>query len=234
MYNSYAQISQFDLEENNKRFKQQWDPNQPFKVRIDQIEDAIDYAADGDTPYSKELITNKAYNIVYRTSLFSNKCKTWGKKDAPGQTWTTFKAEFILAHQDLRESQVTVQNAGYHNQANLAQEYAMPDNAEALAAIAELANAATSDQNTIATLTSTNAQLCKKIAATNSKLADALERLGSKQKPTENRTRHYFWSCGSQSNHPSGECTNKKYGHVATATFRDKKGVSNKQMFQNR
>ena len=104
----------------------------------------------------------------------------------------------------------------------------MPYNAEALASIAELDNAATSDRNTITTLTNTNAQLCKEIAATNSKLTDALERLGNKQKPTENRTRHYCWSCGSQSNHPSGECTNKKDGHVATATFQDKKGGSEK------
>ena len=219
LYNSYARISQFGLEENNKRFKQQWDANQPFEVRIDQIKDAIDYAASRNNPYSKEKIMNWAYNIVYRTCLFSNECKTQRKKDVTDQTWTTSKVEFTLAHQDLRASQVTVQNAGYHNQANLTPEDAMPDNPEALSAIAELVNAATSDRNTIPTLTNTNAKLCKEIAATNSKLADALERLGNKQKPTENRTRNYCWSCGIQSNHPSGECTNKKEGHVATATF---------------
>ena len=60
LHNSYARISQFELEENDKRFKQQWDPNQPFEVIIDQIEDAIDYAAAGNTPYSKEKITNTA------------------------------------------------------------------------------------------------------------------------------------------------------------------------------
>ena len=99
----------------------------------------------------------------------------------------------------------------------------MPDNAEVLAALTDLANAAISERNTIATLTNTNAQLRKEIAATNSKLADALEHLGNKQKPTENCTRYYFWSFGSQSTHPIGECTNKKDGHVSTATFRDKK-----------
>ena len=77
LYNSSARISQFDLEENNKRFKQQWDLNQPFEVLIDQIEDAIDYAAAGNTPYSKEQITNMAYNIVYRTGIFRDECKTW-------------------------------------------------------------------------------------------------------------------------------------------------------------
>ena len=151
-----------------------------------------------------------AYNIVYRTRLFSHKCTTWIKKDAPDQTWTTCKAEFTFAHQDLRKSQVTVQNAGYQNQANLTQEDTIPDNAEALAAIAEFANVATSDLNTITTLTNTNKQLCKEIDATNYKLADALERLRNKQNPTENRTRHYCWSCGSRSNHPRSERTNKK------------------------
>ena len=102
LYNSYARISKFYLEENNKRFKQQWDPNQPCEVLIDQIEDAIDYAASGNTPYSKDKITNMAYNIVYRTGLFSDEWKTWRMKDAPDQTWTTFTAEFTLSHQDLR------------------------------------------------------------------------------------------------------------------------------------
>ena len=72
MYNSYDIIFQFGLEENDKRFKQQWDPNHPFEVLMDQIEDVIDYAAAGNTPYSKEQTTNMAYNIVYRTDLFSD------------------------------------------------------------------------------------------------------------------------------------------------------------------
>ena len=101
-YDSHARISQFDLKENDKRFKQQWDPNKPFEVLIDQIEDSIDYAAAGNTPYPKEQITNMAYNIIYRTGLFSNKYKAWRKKADLDQTWTTFKSEFTLAHQELR------------------------------------------------------------------------------------------------------------------------------------
>ena len=164
MYDSYARISQFDLKENDKRFKQQWDSNQPFEVLIDHIEDSIDYAAAGNTSYSKEQITNMAYNIVYPTGLFSEKYKAWRKKSDLNQTWTTFKSELTLAHQDLRESHVTVLNTGYKNQAKFTHEDAMPNNAEALAAIAEFANASTSDRNTIATLTNTNAQLCNEIA----------------------------------------------------------------------
>ena len=79
----------------------QWVPNQPSEVLIDQIKDAINYASAGNTPYSKEKITNMAYNIVYCTGIFSDECKTWIRKDAPNQTWTTFKAEFTLAHQNL-------------------------------------------------------------------------------------------------------------------------------------
>ena len=50
LYNSYTRIFQFDLEENDKRLKQQWDLNQPFEFLIGQIEDKIDYAAAGNTP----------------------------------------------------------------------------------------------------------------------------------------------------------------------------------------
>ena len=98
----------------------------------------------------------------------------------------------------------------------------------------KLANAATSDRNKITTLTNTNAQLCKEIAATNSKLADALERLENKQNPTENRTRYYCWSCGSRSNHPSGECTNKKRRTRRHCKFLRQKGGSDKMMYHKR
>ena len=131
-----------------------------------------------------------AYKIIYRTCLFSDKCKTWKKKDVFDQTRITFKSEFTLAHQDLRESQVTVLNVGYQNQANFTHKNTMPDNAEALAAIAELINASTPDQNTIAKLTNTNAKLCKEIAENNIKLVDALEPLKNKQKPIENSNQH--------------------------------------------
>jgi len=65
LYVNYAKITPTDLEENDKRMKADWDPNQPFKVLIDQIDDGVDYATAGENPYTLEQIVNIAYNLVY-------------------------------------------------------------------------------------------------------------------------------------------------------------------------
>jgi len=65
LYANYAKITLTNLEENDKRMKADWNPNQPFKVLIDQIDDGVDYATAGEKPYTPEQIVNIAYNLVY-------------------------------------------------------------------------------------------------------------------------------------------------------------------------
>ena len=234
LYDSYARITQGDLDENDRRMKQAWDPNQPFETLIDQIEDAIDFSAAGNTPYSRQQIVNAAYNAVFRTGLFADDCKTWRKRPEADKTWDNFKADFTTAHQDLRESQITAGSAGFQNQANFINEHNVSnvaDSVEALAAITELANASNADRNAISKLTETNSALCKELIITNAKLVVALERITELERPnrattSSSRNRHYCWSCGSNSNHSSKDCNNKKEGHVDSATEKDKKGGS--------
>ena len=71
----------------------------------------------------------------------------------------------------------------YHNQYS----------AEALDAIAQLVNSATTDKNISMTLTNTNVQLCKEITEVNTKLAAAPGKIANMQ---EAKDPHYFWSPG--------------------------------------
>ena len=75
LYATYALITQGALEENDRRMNQDWDPNQPFEVLIDQIEDSVAYAAAGDMPYTVPQVVNTAYNIVFRAGMFTDECK---------------------------------------------------------------------------------------------------------------------------------------------------------------
>ena len=78
-YNTYARITQGELEENDRRMKQDWDPNQPFEVLINQIKYSVAFVAAGDMPYTVPQIVNTAYNIVFRTGMFTDECKVWLK-----------------------------------------------------------------------------------------------------------------------------------------------------------
>jgi hypothetical protein len=102
LYQTYARITQGELEENDTKMKQQWDPNQPFEILVDQIEDGVAFAAAGNMPYTTPQIVNTAYNILFRTGMFNDECKVWRKKKDHERTWIEFKKEFTVAHMDLK------------------------------------------------------------------------------------------------------------------------------------
>jgi hypothetical protein len=77
LYTNYGKITPADLDDNNCAMKQPCDVNQPIKVLYQQIEDTIEFAAAGQTPYSPEQVLNVAYQLIFRTGIFSDDCKIW-------------------------------------------------------------------------------------------------------------------------------------------------------------
>jgi hypothetical protein len=70
LYTNYAKITPADLDANDRNMKQPCDVNQPIKVMYQQIEEAIEFAAAGQAPYSPEQVLNIAYQLVFRTGIF--------------------------------------------------------------------------------------------------------------------------------------------------------------------
>ena len=54
LYKSYAKITPSDLEKNDARLKESYDPNQPPEFLIQQVQDAVDYVSHANCPYSPE------------------------------------------------------------------------------------------------------------------------------------------------------------------------------------
>jgi hypothetical protein len=141
----------------------------------------------------------------------------------------------MLAHQELRESQVTSNQAGYHH-ANAALEY-QHDTALALA---NLATATASDRSTVSNLSATNSNLTTDLALANTKLAQALSDIASlkhelaglrapfpdRRRPTPNN--NYCWTHGYRvgRNHNSANCRNPSTGHKTEATQTNNKSGS--------
>ena len=235
LHHTCASISPQDLNDNDERLKKPYDPNLPFETLVDQIENAVDFAAAGKAPYSTIQIVNAAYNLIFSTGAFTEYCREWRATPEASKSWDSFKVFFRKAHQDFIQTQdlSTAANAGF--QANLASERACvpstsnaPDatfdneiieEAHALEAIANLATASATDKATIATLTNTNATLVKEIASLRKEIT-SLKPYPRSSFPFT----HYCWSCGTKSDHPSHKCEKRKPNHQVQATAASEMG----------
>ena len=54
-----------------------YNSNQTFETLIDQVENAIDYASAGDTPYTPAQDVGIDFQLVFQTGIFNDDCKLW-------------------------------------------------------------------------------------------------------------------------------------------------------------
>jgi len=224
LYDTYARITANDLKENDKNLHLAYDSTAPFENLVDQIENAVDFASAGKSPYTPKQIVTAAYNLTHETGAYNADCKDWRAISDVDQTWDNFKTFFCKAHHDLRESQLMhdpqVTAASY--QANNATQdndtFVSPPEADALEAIANLAIASSEDKNTINTLTATNASLVQQLVSLRAELANCRRSARTKNQSFT----HYCWTHGTSCNHKSENCHGKKDGHKLAATAENK------------
>jgi hypothetical protein len=231
LYTNYAKITPSDLDNNDRTMKQPCDVNQPIEVLYQQIEDAIEFAAAGQTPYTPEQVINTGYQLVFRTGIFSDDCKIWKRRDQAYKTWPQFKLDFAVAYQEYSETlDITPNAAGFHA------EEVTNQHDHTINAIANLATATAEDRRAVATLTATNSSLTTDLATSNAKLITALQLVNTLTKQvaelrpgTANRNppggfparKHYCWTCGYRSDHSSYYCTTPATGHQTRAKAAD-------------
>ena len=153
LYATYANISSSVLQDNDKRLRAPYNSNQPFETLIYHVENAVDYASAGDTPYTPAQVVGIAFQLVFQTGLFNDDCKLWRCQPADVKTWTRFKEFFATSHQEWRESQTTTAGAVFQpgNHAYQSANHAYQN--ETVETIANLATATASDCASVADLT---------------------------------------------------------------------------------
>mgnify|MGYP002806862359 FL=1 len=234
LYATYANINASDLLSNDEQMKADYDANQPIELFFDQIEDAVDFAAAGDCPYTPTQVTAIAYQLVFKTGLFHDECKLWKRRIAADKNWAEFKTVFSLAHQELRESQLTSSNTDFHS-ANAATDLQL----ETAEAIANLATATAADRTSVASLTATISKLTAELSEANAKLYRLAERNGQRNNSNSNSSNHtdsrprtagphYCHTHGSQVWHKGPQCRTKGRNHKNEATEENKMGGSTK------
>ena len=158
LYTTYAQISPADLQHNDAKLRSPYDANHPIKNLFNHVDNAVEYAASGETPYTPKQVVTMTYQLVFQTCLFLDDCKFRKHKTEANRTWTNFKSHFSGPHQEWHKTQDTTASAGFQS-ANLAYQQ------DTVYAIANLATATASDCASVATLSATNITMAAEISA---------------------------------------------------------------------
>jgi hypothetical protein len=228
LYTNYANITAADLEQNGLAMNQPCDVNQPIEIFYKQIEDAMEFADAGQTPYSPAQVLSIAYQSIFRTGIFADDCKIWKRQPTAYKTWAQFKIDFRVAYKEYNESlDIAPPAAGFHTEEIDPQE-------STIDAIANLATATAEDRKAVANLTDTNATVTKALAKSNEKLLAAMTQvnaltaqlaaLGASTAAgtsTASARKHYCWTCGYRSEHSSWHCLTPATGHQKRAKAAD-------------
>ena len=244
LYNSYGQITQMDLSDNERRMKTPYDPSTPIENLFGQIDDAIDFADAGSAPFTAVQVLTTAYLLVFQTGQYEKACDEWFDKATGDKTWNTFQTHFSAAHQKMTNKQ-RLRHAGFNplqGQANAIQQQEVQH--ETAMALQALADATESDRTAVANLTAANKELTthlSKMTSTISALETKVSQLerkidqlltNSTKKSNHNRNSDFYcWSHGRTFNpkHTSKTCNYRKDGHKEEATLVDRMGGSNLQ-----
>ena len=78
LHDTHSRIMSKALKENKKRLHQTYDPSMPFETLIVQLEDTVDFAAAGKSPYTTKKIVTSGNNLIHETGTYYAYCKDWG------------------------------------------------------------------------------------------------------------------------------------------------------------
>eukprot|EP00957_Ditylum_brightwellii_P163033 12414736-Ditylum_brightwellii.AAC.1 len=149
----YGQIKPADLVANGVSYNKLMDISLPIDAYFARIDDCIQYASNGNTPYTAEQILTTTLHAMQRTGWFKERIRAWKAKNAVDKTWENFKKHFATEYDEIKEEQeVTVQAAGYTQANNVIQ---ISD------ALENLANAAMADKRTVEDLSKANMELAE-------------------------------------------------------------------------
>ena len=100
----YGKITTADLETNKSQMNEPIDNTQTIDVFFKQIDDWIQYADDGEVPFTPLQILQTTYNALSTCGHYNDACKIWRKKPAADTTWTRFKRYFAEEYHMISKS----------------------------------------------------------------------------------------------------------------------------------
>jgi hypothetical protein len=106
------------------------------------------------------MIVDVAYTLVFNTGLFPDAYRAWQSRAIAGKTWAHFKLDLATAHRELRLTNQTAHQSGFHIANMMIEQRREETMQDTVDAIAQLATATASDR-----VTTTNAKLATQLEA---------------------------------------------------------------------
>jgi hypothetical protein len=69
LYTTYGVITPIDIEDNNTKMREPFDPTQPIETLFDQIETAVEFANAGNRAYNPEQVVSRSYLLILQTGM---------------------------------------------------------------------------------------------------------------------------------------------------------------------
>jgi hypothetical protein len=124
------------------------DTTRPIDMYFQTIDDCVQFATDGQVPFTTNQIVQTAYHAISKSGLYNDACKEWHRRPVANRTWAAFKTFFSNEYNEIKEQQKLNTNQNNFHGANAA--------ADLTTAMELLAMAATSDRDVMTQLTHTN------------------------------------------------------------------------------
>ena len=112
----YGRISANNLKEKyDSVATMSYDINEPISLIFDAVDDLREIAELAIRPYSNQQMVDLGYIVVSRQPIFRSDIRRWLRREPVDQTWQDFQDVFTTAHQELRETESSMEEMGYQS-----------------------------------------------------------------------------------------------------------------------
>jgi hypothetical protein len=233
LWDKYGKITQSELDSNEARMNQPWNPPTPIETLFKQLEDGLDFARAGEEELALNQVLRMGYNNIHKTGFFNVACREWRQTDPATRTMNDFQDHFRAADTDRIDNSTTGQS-GYHGPTanHAAASPSTNDDAATLASHQAQATIAAKDaqiERLLAAMQSMNSNTNKPSKPQDQGSVFSAITAATSQ-PTDTGTTSYCWTHGHSRNlrHDSTTCQHKGEGHQDSATATNTQGGSDR------
>ena len=96
--------------------KIEYNLEEPTDIIFDAVEDLLEIGELSGRPYSAQQIFDLGCIILSKNRIFRSDIRKWVRKPEDKITWTNFKSTFVEAHQELRDTDASIVELGFHSE----------------------------------------------------------------------------------------------------------------------
>ena len=116
LFTTYGKITEHELQEKyDETLKLTYDVNEPIDIIFNAVEDLCEVAELAESAYTPKQQVHIGYIIISKQRIFRSDVRKWMGKPAVDKTWVNFMDHFRTAHQELRDTDATIDELGYHS-----------------------------------------------------------------------------------------------------------------------